>query len=149
MTRVNVVHPVPCKPTSIALSELAIAAGAGGHSITLCYWEFPAPVLCQLWQYCIRYIGLGEVHHLRTQADVRELAKIVSYVRLALVYSPRLCNAASWAIRMAPATEDRRRRLFAQAALTERVLPEKGAAEAFGGARPRSTARSGDASPAA
>jgi hypothetical protein len=35
MTRRNVVHPLPPKPASVALCELAIAAGMVGRSVTL------------------------------------------------------------------------------------------------------------------
>ena len=105
MTRLHTPLPVPPKPSSVALSELAIAAGVAGHGITLWYHDFPAPVLCQIWQYCTRYAGSREVRHIRTPADARKLADHVSDTRLALAYNARLCNPAAWAIQMAPGAE--------------------------------------------
>lgn len=98
MTRLPVAPTLPPKPTSVVLSELAIAAGMVGHSATLSFQSFPAPVLCQLWKYCIRYAGPETVRHIYTQADVRKLAKEIDQVRLVLVYTDRLCNLVSWTI---------------------------------------------------
>jgi len=82
----------------VALSELAIAAGMAGRSVTLCFEGFPAPVLCQLYKYCIRYAGPETVRNIYTQADVRKLAKEIDQVRLVLVHTARLCNLVSWTI---------------------------------------------------
>ncbi len=35
MTRFNIPHPVPPKPATTSLCELAIAAGRAAHSVTL------------------------------------------------------------------------------------------------------------------
>ena len=59
MTRLSVAPTPPPKPISVALSELAIAAGMTWHSVTLSFQGFPAPILCQLLKYCIRYVGPG------------------------------------------------------------------------------------------
>ncbi len=99
MTRLPVAPTLPPKPTSVALSELAIAAGRIGHSVTLCFQGFPAPVLCQLWRYCIRYAGPETVRNIYTQADARKLAKAIDEVGLVLVHTARLCNLVSWTIR--------------------------------------------------
>ena len=77
MTRLPVAQTLPPKPASVALSELAVTAGVVGSGITLCFDGFPAPALCQLWRYCIRYAGPDAVYHVRTQADVRKLAKVI------------------------------------------------------------------------
>ena len=98
MTRLHTALLVPPRPTSVALSELAIAAGMVGHSVTLAFEGFPAPVICQLWRYCIRYAGPETVRNIYTQADVHKLAKEIDQVRLALVYTGRLCNLVSWTI---------------------------------------------------
>jgi hypothetical protein len=82
----------------VTLSELAIAAGMIGHSVTLCFQGFPAPTLCQLWKYCIRYAGPETVRHIHVQADVRKLAEEIDQVRLVLFYTARLCNLVSWTI---------------------------------------------------
>jgi hypothetical protein len=111
MTRLTVPHPGPSKPASVALSELAIAAGAAGQSVTLCYDGLPASVLCHLWKHCNRYAGLGDVYHVRTQSDIRKLTECTSAVRLTLVHVPRLRNATSWAIQMTPTAAEGRHRL--------------------------------------
>jgi hypothetical protein len=98
MTRLPVAHPLPLKPASIALCELAIAAGMTGHSVTLYFEEFPAPTLCQLLKYCIRYAGPAAVRNIHSQANVRSLTKDVDQVRLVLVHTTRLCNLVSWTI---------------------------------------------------
>ena len=98
MTRLNIPHPVPPKPATISLCELAIAAGRAGHSVTLSFQSFAAPALCQLWRYCIRYAGPETVRNIYTQADIRKLAKAIDEVRLVLVHTARLCNLVSWTI---------------------------------------------------
>lgn len=104
MTRLCIPRPAPSKPISVALCELAIAAGVAGQSLTLCFDGYPAPVLCQLWRYCTRYTGPSELHHVRTQADVGKLTDEPSAVRLVLAHAQRLRNATSWTIQMASAT---------------------------------------------
>ena len=42
MTRLPAIPTPPPKPTSVALSELAIAAGMAGRNVTLSFDEFPA-----------------------------------------------------------------------------------------------------------
>lgn len=98
MTRIHTALPVPLKPSSVKLCELAIATGMVGHSVTLSFQSFPAPTLCQLWKYSIRYAGAEKVRNIYSQADVRKLAKEVDQVRLILVYTARLCNLVSWTI---------------------------------------------------
>lgn len=98
MTRLNVPHQLPPKPTTVALCELAIAAGLTGHNVTLSFKGFPAPTLCQLCKYCMRYAGPNAVRNIYTQADVRKLAKESPAVRLVLVHAVRLCNLVSWTI---------------------------------------------------
>jgi hypothetical protein len=56
MTRLNIPHgPLP-SPCSIALGDLAIAAGFAGRCITLCYPDYPAPLLCHRLA-CLAYSG--------------------------------------------------------------------------------------------
>ena len=98
MTRLPAIPTPPPKPTSVALSELAIAAGLAGGNVTLSFDEFPAPTLCQLWKYCIRYAPAETVRNIYTQADVRKLAKGIDQVRLVLLHTPRLCSQVSWTI---------------------------------------------------
>lgn len=106
MTRLTSAPTLPTKPTSVTLCELAIAAGVAGHSVTLCFQEFPAPLLCQLWKYSAQYAGSVGVRHIRTQADIRKLAKGVFDTCLALLYNPRLRDSASWAIQMATTDQE-------------------------------------------
>ena len=98
MTRLPAIPTPPPKPTSVALSELAIAAGLAGRNVTLSFDGFPAPTLCQLWKYCIRYAPAETVRNIYTQADVHKLAKGIDQVRLVLLHTPRLCSQVSWTI---------------------------------------------------
>lgn len=88
-------------PTSVALAELAIAAGAVGESLTVCYQGLPATVLCQLYKHCIRYAGAAAVRHVRTARDVRGLVDAIGSVSLAIVYNARLVNEVAWSAQMA------------------------------------------------
>ena len=105
MSVISAALPLLPKPISVALGELAIAAGAAGHSVTLCYQGLPAPVLCNLYKYCITYAGPAEVRHVRTPKDIRDLTEVMVSVRLAIIYNARILSAASWAIQVAPGIE--------------------------------------------
>ena len=93
--------PLPPKPTSVSLCELAIAAGTAGQSVTIHFQDFPAHVLCKLWQYSMNFAGPGEVRHVRNQSDIRKLPKACGNAKLVLVHAEKLRTAASWAVEMA------------------------------------------------
>ncbi len=101
MTRLPAADWHPRKPASVALGELALAAGMAGQSVTLCFHDFPAPLLCEFWKYYARSLGANEVYHIRSQADIKKLSDRVGELRLVLVHAPRLHNPAAWAVQMA------------------------------------------------
>ena len=41
-------------PVSAVINSLAVAAGSAGHSLTLCFRDYPAPVLCEIWKRVTR-----------------------------------------------------------------------------------------------
>jgi hypothetical protein len=101
MTRLNTPLTLPPAPDTVSLCELAIAAGVAGRSIAIQFRDFPAPVVCKLWQYSMHFAGPGEVRHVRNQSHIRKLPEACGSVKLILVYSEKLRAATSWAIEMA------------------------------------------------
>lgn len=104
MTRLHAMPLVPPAPVSVRLVELAVAAGVAGHSITLCFQDYPAPILSEVWKIIVNQLGAERVFQVTSQADIRKLAEAVAYHRLVLVHNPRLVTATGWAIQMANAT---------------------------------------------
>jgi hypothetical protein len=89
-----------CPESVVRLGDIALAAGLAGDSMTLCYDDFPAPVLCQIWKRLARRIGADRVFHARTQHDVNGIVRSISAVPLVFVQATRLHNALSWAVQM-------------------------------------------------
>ena len=88
MTRLTVPQPVPATPRTVHLGELAIAAGMAGRPVTLCYQEFPAPLLSEVWRHHIGTAGPEAVYHVRTQSDLNKLPERLPITRLVLVHGP-------------------------------------------------------------
>ena len=101
MTRLPTPQPVPTTPRTVRLGELAMAAGMAGLPVTLCYQEFPAPVLSEVWRYHIRTAGPDAIHHVRTQSDLNKLPEQLADARLVLVHTPRLHIPTAWSIQLA------------------------------------------------
>ena len=101
MTCLSASIPLPPKPTAVSLCELAIAAGTTGHSVVVHFQDFPAHVVCKLWQYSMHFAGPGEVRHVRNQSDIRKLPKACGNLKLVLVHAEKLRTAVSWAVEMA------------------------------------------------
>ena len=101
MTRLPVVPALPPKPSTVSLCELAIAAGLAGQSVAVHFQDFPAHVLCKVWQYSTNFAGPGEVRHVHNQSDIRKLPKACGNARLVLVHAEKLRTAVSWAVEMA------------------------------------------------
>lgn len=101
MTRLSTSLPVPTKPTTVRLGELAIAAGMAGFPVTLCYRDFPAPVLAKVWTRHLRSVGSDAVHHIRTQRDLNRLPGRMVETRVVFVHTPRLHVPAAWSIQLA------------------------------------------------
>ena len=90
MTRLNTCISLPPKPNAVSLCELAIAAGTAGQSVAVHFQDFPAHVLCKLWQYSMNFAGPGEVRHVRNQSDIRKLPEACGNVKLVLVHAEKL-----------------------------------------------------------
>ena len=101
MTRLHATHQTPGKPISVALGEMAIAAGLGGQSLTLCYRDYPAPLLCELWKYFAQSVDANAVYHVRGQSDIRKIPERIGDLRLILVHSPHHHNSTAWTVQMA------------------------------------------------
>ena len=82
MTRLQTTHRPLLKPYSVILADLAIAAGSAGHSVALCYHEYPAPLLCELWKHHSRCVSSTSVHQIRVQGDIKRLLERITEVRL-------------------------------------------------------------------
>lgn len=101
MTRLNTPIPLPPKPGIVSLCEVAIASGTTGHSVAVHFQDFPAHLLCKLWQYCMNFAGPIEVRHVRNQSDIRKLPEACGGMKLVLVHAEKLRFAPAWAIEMA------------------------------------------------
>ena len=99
MTRVPTNQDSPRTPNSAVISSLAIAAGSVGHSLALCFRDYPAPVLCELWKRVTLALDAEQVCHVRTTKDVRELAAQISEVRVVIVHAARFLNPVNWTLR--------------------------------------------------
>jgi len=101
MTRLSTTHIMSTKPASVVMGEMAIAAGYGGVGMTMCFADYPAPLLCELWKYFARSVDPSEVYHVRGQAEIRKIPDRVAGLRLVFVHSPSHHNATGWAVEMA------------------------------------------------
>jgi len=104
MTRLPATPVPPPAPASVILSELALAAGAAGHGVTVCFDGYAAPLLCDVWKRFIARLGSSRVFHVSTQADVRKLGEVAN-LRLIIVHQARLLSPTAWAIQMATPAE--------------------------------------------
>jgi hypothetical protein len=105
MPRINDPNGLSSRPASIVLGELAIAAGIAGRSITLCFEDYPASIVCAICKYLVHGVGGESVSQIRGQGDVNKLEKRGSDVRLVLVQSSRVYTATAWAVQMYVPTE--------------------------------------------
>jgi hypothetical protein len=98
MTRLFFPQPLPREPSSVALGNLAIAAGVAGCSITLSYQGFPATLLCELWRNCT--VRMASQHWLQVfgQRDLRDLRASSSRLRLVLMHNARLIGTLGWTL---------------------------------------------------
>ena len=87
------------RPDSVALGELAIAAGLVGESITIAS-DFPANTLCQVWKYHMHVLGADNVIHVRAKKDIKGLEQGVTGIRAVFVYSPRWYQDVAWSIQL-------------------------------------------------
>ncbi len=105
MTHLATPQPATTRPSTIRLGELAMAAGMAGMPVALCYQEFPAPILSEVWRHYIRTAAPDVVHHVRAQSDLNRLPERIANSRLVLVHAANLHVPTAWSIRSPPAKE--------------------------------------------
>lgn len=100
MTRLPIDPVNPPIPHSITMGELAITAGLAGRGLVLCWQDFPAPILYELWRHFAAWAGPGRVLQVSSQADVRKLSERATELRLILepirATRPPLYVATDW-----------------------------------------------------
>jgi hypothetical protein len=121
MTRLQIANMAPQFPPSIRLGELAIAAGMAGFPVTLCYQDFFAPLLSQVWSHYIRSVGSDAVHHVHTQRDLNKLPERMSDVRVVFVHTPRLHLPTAWSIQLSGSAGDE---TVSRPAVLSRFVPD-------------------------
>ena len=77
-----------------------MAAGLAGQSVTLCYGEFHAHLLSELWSRHLSAFGPNQIRHIYNQADVRKFQEEPLDVRLVLIHNPRLHVAVGWILQL-------------------------------------------------
>ncbi|NLF71273.1 MAG: hypothetical protein GX575_19760 [Candidatus Anammoximicrobium sp.] len=107
MARLNQPAELASRPPSVALGELAIAAGLVGQSLALNFRDFPAMISCELWRYFTEGVGLGQVLRVRTRKDLKDLDEMLAGLRIVIVQTDSLCREVSWAIQLADASQPR------------------------------------------
>ncbi len=115
MARLNDPTGLPARPHSVALGELAIAAGLVGQSLAVNFRDFPAMILCELWKYFTEGVGPGQVLRIRNRKDMKVLEEPLDVLRLAIVHDERLCGETSWAIQMTDSSRSRPTPFFGSA----------------------------------
>ena len=98
MTRLPTARMMPTKPASVVMGEMAIGAGHGRVGMTICFRDYPAPLLCELWKYFARSVDPSAVYHVRGQAEIRKIPDRIAGLRLIFVHSPNH-HASAKAIR--------------------------------------------------
>jgi hypothetical protein len=88
------------RPASVALGELAIAAGLVGESVTIA-GNFRTNTVCQMWKYYTQTLGGGNVIHVRARRDLKDFEARLADIRAVFVNSPRLYQDVAWTIQMA------------------------------------------------
>jgi hypothetical protein len=88
------------RPASVALGELAIAAGLVGESVTIA-GNFRTNTVCQMWKYYTQTLGGGNVIHVRARRDLKDFEARLADIRAVFVNSPRLYQDVAGPIQMA------------------------------------------------
>lgn len=107
MTRLPIGPVTSPVPRFTTMGELAMAAGLAGRGLVLCWQDFPAPILCELWRHFAACAGPGRVLEVSSQADVRKVSERATELRLILVHSPRFHNPTAWAVQIGDPTAER------------------------------------------
>ena len=75
MERVSNPSGLSSRPDSVALCELAIAAGIAGRALTVCFNRFPGVVLSELCSHCIRGVTTPAVLRVRGPGNAQICAR--------------------------------------------------------------------------
>ena len=116
MARLNQPIGFAARPSSVALGELAIAAGLVGQSLAVNFRDFPAMIICELWRYFTEGVGPAQVLRVCTRKNLKDLDETLAGLRIAIIQNVRLCREASWAIQLADASQPRPAVLFSSEA---------------------------------
>jgi hypothetical protein len=116
MARLNQPAERGSRPPSVALGELAIAAGLVGQSLAVNFRDFPAMMLCELWRYFTEGVGPGQVLRICSRKDLKDLNEMLGGLRIVIVQTDSLCREASWSIQLADALQPRPTVFFSSAA---------------------------------
>ena len=100
MPRIADPSGIGSRPVSVAVGELAIAAGLLGESVTIAC-DFPASTVCQIWKYYSQALGPGNAIHLRAKRDIKDLEQRMTGVRAVFTNSANLYHDVAWLIQMA------------------------------------------------
>jgi hypothetical protein len=100
MPRLTDPSGIRSRPASVAIGELAIAAGLVGESVTITC-DFPASTLCLIWKYHTQALGASNVIHARATKDLKDFGSRLADIRAVFVYSPRMYQDVAWSIQMA------------------------------------------------
>ena len=88
------------RPASVAVGELAIAAGLLGESVTVAC-DFPASTLCQIWKYYSQPLRPANAIHIRARQDIKDLEQRMTGIRSVFVNSSKWYHDVAWLIQMA------------------------------------------------
>ncbi len=86
------------KPSTVSIAELAIASGIAGQSITVCFDDYPAPVVCALWKDLTQRFDSDKVLQIDGRTDLRKLEKQFDRLRLLIVHKPQIFLDVNWAM---------------------------------------------------
>ncbi len=66
-----------------------------GHSLAVCFRDYPAPLLCALWKRLTAAFDAEQIYHVRTPKDVRDFTP---EVRVVIVHAARLLTQVNWTL---------------------------------------------------
>ncbi len=102
------------KPDSVAIGELAIAAGAAGFPITVAYRYFGAHLLTELWRYHFEQVESKFALHIRRDRDLRRVKEGGKDLQAIFVSRSQLYLPVAWTVLLHPKTASPRPAIFCQ-----------------------------------
>jgi hypothetical protein len=116
MARLNNPSGLAGRPSTVALGELAIAAGLVGLSLGVNFRDFPAMIRCELWKYFAEGVGSEQVLRLCSRKNLKDLEELLPGLRTVVIQNSSLYREASWSIQLADALQPRPTVFFSSAA---------------------------------